>query len=253
MPMSHPELPDELQGSAQPRPESGDDRLAAIGQIVAKKRDEAVKARKESGIEQVWSDCEDAYLGIDDANRGEFAKARWAKPTSMSGPVTTNGTNQTENKSTAYVRLTTRYVDMGAAKICEIVLPIDDKAFSFSATPVPELIQWRDDPGQVIGADGQPVWLLRALGPGFTLLCFGEPPQGLAQGVAAPLGEGLRVLRIGHELHDPEGLLAQRLDARPHSAYLVRPDQHLCARWRRPSALAVQQALARATANALAS
>lgn len=158
MPMSHPELPDELQGSAQPRPESGDDRLAAIGQIVAKKRDEAVKARKESGIEQVWSDCEDAYLGIDDANRGEFAKARWAKPTSMSGPVTTNGTNQTENKSTAYVRLTTRYVDMGAAKICEIVLPIDDKAFSFSATPVPELIQWRDDPGQVIGADGQPVW-----------------------------------------------------------------------------------------------
>lgn len=102
-------------------------------------------------------------------------------------------------------------------------------------------------------ADGQAVWLLRALGPDFTLLCFGEPPEGLAQGVAAPLGEDLRVLRIGHDLHDPEGLLAQRLDAQPHSAYLVRPDQHLCARWRRPSALAVQQALARATATALAS
>ena len=45
MPMSHPELPDELQGSAQPRPESDADRLMAIGQIVAKKRDEAVKER----------------------------------------------------------------------------------------------------------------------------------------------------------------------------------------------------------------
>ena len=52
--IDHPELPDELQGSAQPRPDSDADRLADIGQIVAKKRDEAVKYRKSSGIEQMW-------------------------------------------------------------------------------------------------------------------------------------------------------------------------------------------------------
>src|SRR4051812_23931782 len=117
------ELPDEIQqaGGAQPRPmlseEEKAEHWAKLGLVIAKKRDEAVKARKDSGIEDVWMACEEAYLGIDDANRAEFAKAKWAKPTSMSGPVTMNAETQSPNKSTAYVKLTTRYVDMGAAKI----------------------------------------------------------------------------------------------------------------------------------------
>ena len=39
---------------------------------------------------------------------------------------------------------------------------------------------------------------------------------------------------------------AQRLDASPGSAVLLRPDQHLAARWRVPTLNAVQAALARA-------
>jgi hypothetical protein len=137
-------LPDELQsgGGELARPkrvfsdEERADRLAALSQVVVSKRDEAVKARKDSGIEDKWLECEEAYLGIDDANRGEFAKARWAKPTSMQGPLTTSDSQQSANKSTAFVRLTSRYVDMGAAKLSEIVLPIDDKAFAFGPSPV---------------------------------------------------------------------------------------------------------------------
>jgi 3-(3-hydroxy-phenyl)propionate hydroxylase len=34
-------------------------------------------------------------------------------------------------------------------------------------------------------------------------------------------------------LIDSAGLFARRFDATPGAAYLLRPDQHLCARWRK--------------------
>jgi 3-(3-hydroxy-phenyl)propionate hydroxylase len=47
-------------------------------------------------------------------------------------------------------------------------------------------------------------------------------------------------------LIDHTGLLAQRLDATPGAAYLLRPDQHLCARWRSYDIQSVAKARARA-------
>jgi len=44
-------------------------------------------------------------------------------------------------------------------------------------------------------------------------------------------------------------LLAQRYDMQPGSFYLLRPDQHVCARWRRLDPAAVSDALLRATRN----
>ena len=41
-------------------------------------------------------------------------------------------------------------------------------------------------------------------------------------------------------------LAAQRYDARPGTVYLLRPDQHVCARWRAPSAAQVRSAIDRA-------
>lgn len=116
------------------------ERLNAFGLAIAAKRNEAVAARKESGIEEIWMACEEAYLGIDDLNRDQFAKAKWAKPTTMEGPVTTRSSGNDGVRSSAYVRLTSRYVDAGVAKICEIALPADDKPFSFEPTPIPELV-----------------------------------------------------------------------------------------------------------------
>lgn len=132
--------------------------LDALGLTIAEKRDEAVQARKNSGIEDVWMACEEAYLGIDDANRGDFAKAKWAKPTSKEGAVTTDDKpGKGETRSTAFVRLTSRYVDAGTAKLAEILLPIDDKAFSFDPTPIPELIEKIKDRTPIVGPDGQPI------------------------------------------------------------------------------------------------
>jgi len=59
---------------------------------------------------------------------------------------------------------------------------------------------------------------------------------------ASPGGRpGVRVL------HDVRGRFLERYDALPGSAWLVRPDQHVAARWRRVEPEAVRAALARAT------
>jgi 3-(3-hydroxy-phenyl)propionate hydroxylase len=49
-------------------------------------------------------------------------------------------------------------------------------------------------------------------------------------------------------LVDAQGLMAKRYDAQAGTAYLLRPDQHVVARWRQLQTAAVQAAVARATA-----
>lgn len=116
----------------------------------------------------------------------------------------------------------------------------DSEAFAGTQVPGAVLL---DAPVQ---RGGQPSWLLRELGPDFTLLCFGPAPAW-----AAGLPH-VAVRAIGTDLVDVQGLVAQRLDGQSGTAYLVRPDQHVCARWRAPTEAAVRAALARATATELA-
>ncbi|WP_262267958.1 FAD-dependent oxidoreductase [Microvirga yunnanensis] len=80
---------------------------------------------------------------------------------------------------------------------------------------------------------GQPVWLLDTLGSEETII---HVPDG------APPPAGKRVLVIGDDLIDPEGHFARRFDATPGSTYLVRPDQHLAARWRHAAPAQIERA-----------
>jgi len=58
------------------------------------------------------------------------------------------------------------------------------------------------------------------------------------------------VIRIGEDgLFDSAGLAAARYDAEPGTAYLLRPDGYVAARFRRPTRPALDAALARATGN----
>lgn len=154
--MNVADLPEDVRARLSARTAADVERRRQFELAIAAKRDEAVKGRKASGIEDVWLECEEAYLGIDDENRAEFAGAKWAKPTTMDGGLIRKGNSSDGVKSTAFVRLTSRYVDAGAAKVGEITQPVDDKPFSLKATPVPELIAGKDDLRQILHG-GQPV------------------------------------------------------------------------------------------------
>jgi 3-(3-hydroxy-phenyl)propionate hydroxylase len=95
-------------------------------------------------------------------------------------------------------------------------------------------------------------WLLETLPPGFVLLVFIDLHDDSADLTAlalamVPLPQG--PLAVCPYLVPCEGLLAQRFDARPGTVYLLRPDQHVAARWRRLDLAAVRAAVARASAN----
>jgi 3-(3-hydroxy-phenyl)propionate hydroxylase len=117
-----------------------------------------------------------------------------------------------------------------------------------------------------VNRDGDDDWLLSQLGDTFSLLIFGGT-NGLdanARGLLAASTScrvpvrNVVVLPAGAQvsgtddaaaatlLFDREGLAAERYDAKPGTAYLIRPDQHVCARWRAASAADLEAALARA-------
>ncbi|MES2511624.1 MAG: FAD-dependent oxidoreductase [Pseudomonadota bacterium] len=109
----------------------------------------------------------------------------------------------------------------------------------------------------VILRDGRPGWLLRELGSQFTLLLADGPDTATLASELSGAAEGvvsMTVLVIGKasnqhvDLVDADGLLAHRYDMQPGGAILLRPDQHLCARWRTPTSASLRAALQRATA-----
>jgi 3-(3-hydroxy-phenyl)propionate hydroxylase len=97
------------------------------------------------------------------------------------------------------------------------------------------------------------VWLLDRLGgDGFAALCFVATAADM-RAARAGVGEGGGIAPVfvapnglAGALHDAEGLAFRRYDARPGTLYLLRPDQHVAARWRVPDAASTARALARA-------
>lgn len=103
-------------------------------------------------------------------------------------------------------------------------------------------------------------WLLDGTLPGrFSLLVFTDDPAYDARALLRDTGDlapvtGLIVRTaeaapdrsMDDALVDIEGLARSRYDARPGTTYLLRPDQHVCARWRDPSPSDLRAALRRA-------
>ena len=158
--VSNIELPDEVIEDL-PNGEDPTERfLSDIAGALLDKRREAIQFRKASGIEETWTLCEEAYVGIDDMNRAEYNAGKWVKPPTMTGGLTSSQSIRSQSeepRSTAFVRLTGRYVDAGAAKIGEILLQIDDKPFSFSPDPIPESTAGLEDTSQVVD-NGTPLY-----------------------------------------------------------------------------------------------
>jgi 3-(3-hydroxy-phenyl)propionate hydroxylase len=119
-----------------------------------------------------------------------------------------------------------------------------------------------DAPVRIDGRDG---WLLDQAGNRFVLLVFAPSAEAVLPSwrdkfaslvqddlavdtlVVTPGGGWLPGLKVAA---DPQGHAARRYDADDLAVYLVRPDQHVAARWRTFDAARVRAAVARATCNA---
>ncbi len=107
----------------------------------------------------------------------------------------------------------------------------------------------------VTRADGRDDWLLRRIGDGFTALVGHDAAteaalQGLVVDgfaldlVAVAPTPGLNAAR--EVLVDRDGAVAHRYDLQPGSVVLLRPDAHVCARWRTPTRAQVEAGMRRA-------
>jgi len=110
---------------------------------------------------------------------------------------------------------------------------------------------WPDAPRHDAPGDDEPPqeWLLHKLaedGAGFVLLLFRRRPS--APEAAAIDALAIDPIPVRTLLVDPSGTAARRYDAGPGTAYLLRPDQIVAARWRHLDLRRVRAALARATA-----
>lgn len=115
--------------------------LESLGVSLSAKRQQAITHRANSGIEQIWTEDEEHYMGIDDANRDELG-GTVEKPTT-SGSRNYNrssGDNSEGLKSTVFPNITQPYVDAAAARIGDMLLPTDDRNFAIEPTPIPTLI-----------------------------------------------------------------------------------------------------------------
>lgn len=110
-----------------------------------------------------------------------------------------------------------------------------------------------DAPVAMPGAPDERLWLIAHLGNDFVLLAFddGETDWQHLEAELTSFQPSVRLLVIGgHDasLVDPWGVAAQRYDGAPGTCYLIRPDQHVAARWRRCAVAKVEAALNRALA-----
>ncbi len=92
--------------------------------------------------------------------------------------------------------------------------------------------------------DGGASWLLSQLGADFSLMVYGADVN-----LDAPCHvmhiqpKNAANLAQANVLIDRDGLISKRYDLQPGTAYLLRPDQHVCARWRQLTPVKLQTAL----------
>lgn len=130
---------DELRAHEQ-QEEERQGRIQALTITLSSKRKKAVEWRRQSGIEDEWSACEDSYEGIDDANRDteQPVTARMQKPRSPDGGSIGVG-RKSPTRSTVFLNITRPYADAAAARVADMLLPTDDRNFEIRPTPIPEL------------------------------------------------------------------------------------------------------------------
>lgn len=132
----------EVMGGVQPYVEATQDeprdlKAEFVIGLISKRR-EFIAGRAASGIEEEWTEDEEHYQGIDDANRA-FQSAnqlyRNRKAAITSGTVREKG----PTRSVIFLNITRPYTDAASARVADMLLPTDDRAWEIKPTPIPRL------------------------------------------------------------------------------------------------------------------
>jgi len=162
--MDDDEREDRDEAEETPGQEKAEEDLAArlddFGRRLSESRKEAIDHRRTSGIEEEWSEDEDAYQGYDEYNRGENRTPDKGDPLGMRKQP--NDTSDT--RSTVVPNITGPYCDSAAARLADMILPVDEQPFEISPTPIPGYAELLKDTTPIVlsGPDGQPVESTRA-------------------------------------------------------------------------------------------
>ena len=107
----------------------------------------------------------------------------------------------------------------------------------------------------VVTANGERHWFLPQVGDRFTTVLFTDayiPAVDISEAtVLQVLSAGASASSHANAIVDVDGLLSARFDARPGTTYLLRPDQHVAARWREFDPARVMAAWRRASGQEL--
>ena len=151
-----PEEMEALEEAASAKAQADLERREQLGQILVRHRDEAVKYRLNSGIEQQWAEDQAYYEGQDDNERTLYYKGLGSSSPLIAKP-------KAKYRSKVFLNITRPYVETAASKVIEVLSPTDARAWSIEATPVPNLPE-KPSPlvqaiqlQQQVGPDGQPI------------------------------------------------------------------------------------------------
>jgi hypothetical protein len=112
-----------------------DDEKRAVKNSVVKQRDDWVSYRASLGVEEQWQKSSDLYYGKDtpDTSFIETLKVGPAPQKSRDGAEAP--------RSRVVVNIVRPKVDQAVARMCEILLPTDDKNWGIRPTPIPEKVK----------------------------------------------------------------------------------------------------------------
>ncbi len=126
---------------AQQHDDSGEpqrDLRAEFVLTLLSKRREAISGRAGSGIEEEWTEDEEHYQGIDDANRS-FQNANQLYRSRKAAIIGGQPKQQGPARSVVFLNITRPYTDAASARVADMLLPTDDRAWEIKPTPLPRL------------------------------------------------------------------------------------------------------------------
>src|SRR3990167_2474325 len=125
--------------------------LESLGNTLAAKRQKAIDARVNRGIDQRWFGDVEAYEGRDEVTR-HYASLRDV----VQGYITAQDPKQ-QKRSTLVVNVTRGKVNASAARLQDIALPTDDRNWDIRPSTVPELVEQMGQKHLGLVKDGKPV------------------------------------------------------------------------------------------------